>query len=179
MPISDLIPTLPGFDEAGRFYSPFIERGSDGSPESVPIPSLADLKLLDPDELAVVAGRFGWQDTWDTRMEAMTSTLQAFGYDPDTNPERWDAAMVRMKVAQEKALLGVARRMSQRYETLEAVGGDMGQLCIYVNESDAPCAECDALGGTVKTYAEFVADGDCPGDRCLGGNNCMCALMAY
>lgn len=179
MPISDLIPTLPGFDEAGRFYSPFIERGSDGSPESVPIPSLADLRALDADELAVVAGRFGWADTWDTRMEAMTSTLQAFGYDPDPDRDRWNAAMTRMKAAQEKALLGVARRLSQRYETLEAVGGDMGQLCIYTNESLNPCEECNALGGTVKTYAEFVADGDCPGDRCLAGNLCMCALMAY
>ena len=178
MAINDLIPSAPTTDERGRFYSPFIERGVSGEPMTVPIPSLKDMKLLAPDELAVVAGRFGWQDTWDTRMEAMTGTLQSFGYDP-SNPAAWNRAMDRMMVTQEKALLGVSRRLSQRYETAVVTGGDTNRMMIYVNESDEPCPECEALGGVVKTYAEFIADGDMPGDKCLGGNNCMCALMTY
>lgn len=179
MAFEDLIPTPPGFDEAGRYYSPFIERGGTMTPETVNIPSLRDLRELSADELAIVAGRFGWVDTWDARMEAMSGTLQAFGYDPARDKASWDRAWARMEKAQDTALLGVSRRLSQRYETQQAIGGDTGRMMIYVNESDDPCEECEALGGTVKTYAEFVADGDMPGDRCLGGNNCMCALVEY
>ena len=178
MALRDILPSLPWVDEAGRFYSPFIERGQDGDVASVPIPSLEDLNKLSADELAVVAGRFGWQDTWDNKLSAMDEQLRAFGYDPG-NPEAYARAMGRMQVSEEKALLGVARRMSQRYETLEAMGGDLDKMMIYVNESVTPCEECERLGGMVKTYREFLADGDMPGDRCLGGNNCMCALMEF
>jgi hypothetical protein len=175
--LQDLIPSLPWFDEAGRYYSPFIERGADGTPESVPIPSLEDMRGLAPDELAAVAGRFGWIDTWDARMDAASTQLAAFGYDPGRDPAAYDRAMQRMVTNSERALLGVSRRLSQRYETTAALDGDMTKTMIYVNESATPCDECERLGGTVKTYAEFVADGDLPGDRCLGGNNCMCALV--
>lgn len=175
MALRDILPNLPWSDEAGRFYSPFIERGVDGDVTSVPIPSLEDLNKLNADELAAVAGRFGWIDTIDARMDAAGEQLRAFGYDPG-DPAAYGRAMDRLVATEEKALLGVARRMSQRYETLEAIGGDMGQVMQYGNESVNPCPECENLGGTRKTYAEFVADGDCPGDRCLGGNNCMCFL---
>jgi len=75
-----------------------------------------------------------------------------------------------------KALLGAARRVSQRWETYTMLEGDTSTVVIYINEGDDPCEECEPLGGLEGTYASFVEDGNLPGDRCLGGNLCQCTF---
>lgn len=172
--VTDLI--VGTFDDRGRLFSPYIERGSDNIPRSVNIPSAADMRGMSTAELSNVASRFGYVQGLENDMAIHAGFLQRFNIQP--GDPRWDAEMGNLKDNIGRSLLGHTRRLAQRHEQITAIGGNMNQRVIYINESEEPCDECEPLGGQEGTYAEFVAEGKLPGDRCLGGNNCLCTIMA-
>ena len=164
------------WEPSGAINSPVIERGSDNIPRSVPLPSKAQMKSLSLGQMYDLSSSYGYIDTPENRVQAADAYLRGFGYDP-SDKARWNRAMARLRENMRPAMLGTSRRMATRHETLRAVDGNLSQEMIYINEADEPCEECDPLGGMIKTYAEFIDDGDLPSDRCLGGSNCLCTLM--
>ncbi len=172
----DLIPPGVSFDDRGRMFSPFIERGSDNVPRAVNVPTAAQLKGMSTGQLTSVANRFGYSNTIDEQMRIHGGFLNRFGImqgDP-----RWDAEMSNLQGNIKRSLVGHTRQLAQRHETLSAIDGKTNTEMIYINESAEPCEECEPLGGTEGTYAWFVESGNLPGDRCLGGANCLCTLSA-
>lgn len=165
-----------GWDVAGRFHSPALERGADGIPTNIPLPTPAEMKDLSTGQLYDLSSRYGYIDPLENRVAIAQSRLASFNIRP--GDARYANAMAKLEEDMKPALLGNARKMATRHETLRAVNGNMDQTMVYLNESDEPCEECEPLGGMEKTYSEFVADGDMPADRCLGGSNCLCTLMA-
>lgn len=161
--------------------SPLLERGASGVPSSVPVLSAKDLRSLstqDTDELLQYLEQFGVIDTPDKLIEAAAVHLQRFNIGPDD--PRYAAEMERLTDAQSgNLLLGQARRVSERYETLMAVDGDMTINMIYLAEGEDPCEECAELNGIEGTYEELLAADTLPGSRCLGKHKCQCVLVPF
>ncbi len=170
-------------DERGRAFSAFIERGSDGIPAKVPgMPDAAGLQGLsttDPADVATMnltLERYGVVNTPDELIEAQSDMLQRFNIGP--NDPRYKAEMERLATTGSgRVLLGQSRRVSQRVETLRGINGNTNQRCVYICEGEDPCEECEPLGGTDGPYKMFVQENMAPGDRCLGGSLCQCALV--
>jgi len=170
-----LDPPAEWVDAQGRFFSPWIERGSDGIPRTVPVPTLADMKGMSVGDLASTCERYGYVDSIDARVDMNKEFLRRFNI--GEGDPRWGPEMDRLRDKQQVAMLGHTRRLATRHETLRGSGGDLNARFVYINESAEPCDECAPLGGTEMTYREFAENGMLPGDRCLGGDNCLCTLM--
>jgi len=160
----------------GRFYSPYIERGNDNVPRSVPMPSAADLRGMDTDARYEALSRLGYIKPAEQEMDMQRRYLERFNITKDD--PRFDEEMKRLGGAERKQhLLAASRRAMERQETMVALDGDTSKDTIYLNEGDDPCEECEPLDGEIMPYAERVAEGKMPGDRCLGGDLCLCVLM--
>lgn len=167
-----------GWDVTGAVSSPFIERGANNVPTSLPMPTAAQMKSMSTGDLYGLCHRYGYVDTPENQMQMAGKWLEKF---PATtgDPERYKRAMERLKKDMRPAVLGSSRRLAERHGTLRAIDGDTQTPMMYINESSEPCEECDPLGGTEGTYAEFASNGMLPGDRCLGGSNCLCTTMRF
>ena len=171
----DLIPPGNSYDAAGRLFSPFIERGSDNIPMAVNIPTTEQMRGMSVAELTNVSSRFGYVDNIENRMQVHSGFLARFNILP--GDPRYAAEMENLSGNTGRSLLGHTRRLAQRHEALTAIDGKLTTNMIRIAESDDPCDECAALSGIEGTYQELVADGNMPGDRCLGGGNCLCTVM--
>ena len=162
----------------GRYYSPYIERGADNIPRKVPVPTAAEIRGMSTAERWRVMNRYGWAPTVENEMDAQRRFLERFNITEADDPERFAREMDRLEGAQKKQhLLATSRRSMERHETLVALDGDMTKDTTYINEGDDPCEECEPLDGDIMPYAERVSAGLMPGDRCLGGDLCLCVLM--
>jgi hypothetical protein len=159
----------------GKFYSPWIERGSDGVPRSVPVPSLADMRGLTTGQLNSVCERYGYVNTWDSQVDINNGYLARYNISKAADPLKYDREMARLTENNQRAMLGHTRRLAQRHEQLSALDGNVNQRVLIINESDEPCEECDPLGGLEDTYRNLVANNQIPDEVCLG--SCMCTLM--
>ena len=100
--------------------------------------------------------------------------LQRFDLDP-SNPRYADAlAELATESNSKKVAVAQARRVAQQTETIQALRGNIGGTCVYITDGPEPCERCLALSGLEKPYNQMIADGEAPGDQCLGGDNCMC-----
>ena len=160
----------------GRFYSPWIERGSDGVPRSVAMPSLPDMRGMTTGQLNGVCERYGYVSTWDTDVDINKGYLARYNISKSADPAKYAREMERLRVNNQRAMLGHTRRLAQRHEQLSAIGGNLDQKIMIINESSEPCSECEPLGGLVDTYRNLVANNQIPDEVCEG--SCMCALMA-
>jgi len=172
-----LDPPAEWVDAQGRFFSPWIERGSDGIPRTVPIPTLADMKGMSVGDLASTCERYGYVDTIDARVDMNKEFLRRFNigeYLPNGKKDpRWDAELKRLRDKQQVAMLGHTRRLTQSHEGLRAIGGNLDQRIAYICESSEPCDGCAPFCGREGTYREFVQNGWMPGDNCYGELNCL------
>ncbi len=93
---------------------------------------------------------------------------------------QWDIEMERLTngAASRRVALGEARRAAEREQAIRAARGNMNQNFVRVAEGDDPCEECEPLNGEEGTLEELGKDNMLPGDRCLGGNACLCVLIA-
>ena len=167
-------------DDLGRVYSSHIERGSDNVPKVVPGLDTASLKELGTEDIGTlnnVVGKFGLTNSPEQMLDMQSSMLQAFSSRPGS--PMYETDLMRLKEGMEgRVLLGQSRRVSERFETLTAIDGNMSQEMIYLNEGDDPCDGCAPLGGETMTYAEFIQNDMLPGSQCYGGDLCLCQLMA-
>ena len=168
-------------DAAGRAWSPFMERGDDldGAPTSVRVPSPHELRVpktpAQSAELDRLNQRFFGAATPDIEGETRARYLTRFNITP--SDPRWAAENERLQTSQRgRVQLAQARRLTERYETLAATGGDLGAMTVYIAEGEDPCEECVVLAGGEMTYGERIEAGDMPSDRCLGGDLCQCTL---
>ena len=160
----------------GRFYSPYIERGSDNIPRSVPVPTAEEVRQMSTSERWEVAQRYGWLPPAESEMDMQRQYLAR--WDIRKGDPRYETEMERLAGAEKKQhLLAATRRAMERHETLVALDGQLDKDTVYINEGDEPCEECEPLDGDIMPYSERVANGLLPGDRCLGGNNCLRVLM--
>lgn len=168
-------------DGAGRQYSPFLERGADNVPARLPVPDVDDLRAFgigDPKVMNAVLQRYGLSNTPDKLLEEQSKYLERFN--ARTGSALYDTQRLDLMSNMEgRILLGQARRVSQRYETLVLLDGDYSKRVIYVAEGDAPCDGCAPLAGTIGTAAELQGEGIWPGEQCLGGDQCLCQIMVY
>lgn len=166
-------------DEAGRAWSPFLERGETGIPELARVPSPHELTVpRTPEQSAEMdrlVHRYMNGRTPDVEMKARAQFLTRYGITP--GDPRWAVEQDRLMNGQRGRIqVGMARRLTERYETLSAAGGDMAAMTIYIAEGDDPCEECIALAGEEMPLGERIAEGLMPGDRCLGGDACQCGI---
>ena len=170
-------------DETGRAQSPYIQRGSNNVPRTIPrMPTHSQIRNMDhrnPDDveaLSMVLYRFGLTNTPTEGIANHAKYLDRFRGLTSDDPNFTIEKLRLAEADSGRALLGQARRITQRWETLENIGGNPDQVCIYINEGDDPCEECLPLGGEEAPYSWFVTNGNLPGDRCLGGDLCQCSL---
>jgi len=172
---SVLNPPGDSMDAQGRFFSPWIERGSDGIPTSVPMPTLAEMKGMTVGQLNGISERYGYVDTPDSAIDINKGYLARYNISKSTDPAKYAREMDRLVANNQRAMLGHTRRLAQRHEQLSAIGGNVNQRVMIINESDEPCEECEPLGGLEDTYRNLVANNQIPDEVCLG--SCMCTVM--
>ena len=163
-------------------FGEMIRLDADGKLRSLrPLPAdaIATFNPRDPRDVAALSriyelytGRTGIDER-----HAAARWLDRFSITPDD--PRYAAEFDRLieAGASSRAVLAEQRRIAERTELLHMTGGDLHAHVIYVNEGPNPCPECAALGGEVGTLAEMQAAHNMPGDRCLGGDNCLCQLI--
>ena len=168
-------------DAQGRQFSPFIERGVDQVPVRFPMPDADALRAMgtaDTKTLNTVLERYGLVNTSDVLIEQQSKLFERFN--ANAGSAIYDTQLKTLRADMEgKALLAQSRRVSQQYETLVLVDGDLSVECLYVTESDNPCPGCAALAGERGTAAQLQAGGVWPGAQCYAADLCVCQIMRY
>lgn len=168
-------------DAAGRQYSPFVERLEDGTIDLVEVPSPHQLAMpenpRDVSDLDTKAQRFFENRSPDVEMQQREVFLRRYNITPD-DKDRWSREMNRLRTSQRGRIrLELSRRYAERYETLINFEGlSPNQDSVYIAEGDNPCEECEPLAGDIMPLSERISGGYMPGDRCLGGDACMCGV---
>lgn len=167
----------PFVDPQNRYITPGLTHSD--RPEAFKMPTIAEMK--------------GMASTPEGRAE-LQRMLDHFGIGNSLNYLKSDAAdyvqrmttltgeafknEVNNLISREtgRGLLGMSRRMHQQFAALRDIDGNVNQPMIRVTEGDdSMCENCEALGGEIRTYADWA--GDMPGSQsCLGGDNCRCTL---
>ena len=141
---------------------------------------LAGFSATNPAHVAIMDQLLVSRGLGDARYmrKATTKYLERFNILSDD--ARYEAEMDRLieTAAGNRVVLGEARRIAEREQTIAAARGNMLQNFVRVAEGDDPCAECEPLNGEEGTLPQLAADNMMPGDRCLGGNLCQCVLIA-
>jgi len=165
-------------DEDGRIMSPGLVRPDGVIPAARPMPSLAEMRSLSPEELLAELQYYGVVDPWPKLRNSAAAYVARM-----TSLQPGSAAFAReveglIGTASKRGLLGLSRRTAERYTTMLAVGGDPDAELIRISEGDEHvCDNCDALEGVVGTLAQHEALGLPGAQSCLGGDYCRCTLV--
>jgi len=127
-------------------------------------------------QLNGICERYGYTETWDSTIDINKGYLARYNISKSKDPAKYAREMERLRVNNQRAMLGHTRRLAQRHEQLSAIDGNLDQRMMIINESDEPCPECEILGGLVDTYRNLVANGQIPDEVCLGA--CQCSVVA-
>lgn len=166
-------------DQAGRAWSPFLERGETQIPELARMPSPHELTVpRTPEQSAEMdrlVHRYMNGRTPDVETKARAQFLTRYGITP--GDPRWEREQDRLANGQRGRIqIGMARRLTERYETLSAAGGDMTAESFYIAEGEDPCDECVREAGKSMPLGERISAGLMPGDFCLGQDACQCGI---
>jgi hypothetical protein len=152
-----------------------------GTPKFISVPTPDYIRTIKPtderglEELHRYLSVYGL-DNPQTLRDFESQYLRRFGITPES--ERYKDALKDLgETYSDRVAVAEARRNAQVTETVAGLDGDMQKRCVYINDGPEPCDRCAELNGEEMTYAEFVAHGALPGDRCRGGDNCMCILQ--
>jgi len=142
------------------------------------LPSASEMLSLSKADLLNYLQRFRVIDDWPrlvTEAQAYNARMSALS--PDS-PDWEDQIRNLVSTESRRGLLGLTRRMSERYQTLEAMDGDPTTEFVRISEGDsAVCEVCQDLAGSIGTYAQHMQNA--PGAAsCLGGDYCRCVLVA-
>lgn len=185
MPAEPIYQGEGSYIEGGTFESPSIHRPGGIVPELYPLPDLSRLTNLSDADLWAVLQRHGVTQPWPELIAEAQRYNERWSKVP---PGQWADEQARALIVpdaqstdilgrkMERGLLGLARRTQERYTTMEALDGDVNAELGRVAELDsATCVGCDALAGSIGTYAFHVSQG-LPGEQQCG-NNCRCQLI--
>jgi hypothetical protein len=168
--------------------APRVDLDADGNPifiDALPEDFLRTLLPSSPADVSAVNDYrllYGLDDPSALR-KFETQYLNRFGITP-TNPDgtvnpNYQNALKQLSTESNSKRVAVAqaRRSAQVTETLQASDGNLNQSAVYINDGPDPCENCLELNGEEMTIAQFKATNTEPGDRCLGGDNCLCILV--
>ena len=161
---------------------PKVIRDAQGNPVFIEPPDYSFIQAALPSNPDAMADLFEYHldfglSTPSQLRRAEVKYLERFNLTP-SNPGYQEALERLAKESNSKrVLVASARRIFQHTRTIEAANGDMKKKAMYVNDGPKPCAECVSLGGKVHSLKWFAENNAQPGDRCLGGDNCLCDLV--
>ena len=167
----------PFVDPQNRFITPGLTHSD--RPEAFKMPTIAEMKgmVQTPEgraELERMLDHFGIGNSLNYLKGAASDYVQRMT--TLTGQAFQDEVNNLISRESGRGLLGMSRRMHQQFAALRDIDGNVNQLMIRVTEGDdSMCENCEALGGEIRTYADWA--GDMPGSQsCLGGDNCRCTL---
>lgn len=167
-------------DDKGRLQSPGIERPDGVVPYGVKLPSMNDMLDLSAPELIELLQRYGIVGSW---AEAKARVADIVGRIHGIPPGPLFDTQVRAIIENSrKGLVQTARRVTERYTTIQASTGDEKQLFVRMPEDYDPeriCDICYELAGTIGTLAQHEEVGLPGAASCLGGDYCRCTLVPY
>jgi len=163
--------------EGEKLIAPDI--GRDGAvPVAMPLPELTDMVALSDAELLSLLERFGVTDPAQQMLEDTRRYVSRLSRIPPGSPAF--ATEVERLLSQDdrRGLLGMTRRVQERYTTLTALDGEEGREMIRISEGDTHvCEDCATLEGFIGTYEEHAAVGLPGAQSCRGGDYCRCQLV--
>lgn len=167
---------------AFKDLQPDVKLDNDGQPvfiKPLTTDDLAGFNSKDPEQVSKMSDLLisrGLSDPVALR-QAQTKYLERFNIGP--SDDRYEAEMERLAENSSRFMLGEARRIAEREQTLQEINGDLTQNVVYIAEDDEnTCDECPELNGEEGTYISLAQANMLPGDRCEGGNNCRCIIVA-
>ncbi len=171
--------TEPRRLEDNQLISPGLT--ADAPPELVRLPSIADMKNMTTGELADVMEYYGVTGKSFAQMqtESIGYVTRMTAYPP--NSLEWDNAINNLIDTQSKrGMLGMTRRISERWSTLDTIDGNINHEMVWITEGDdgSRCDQCAARAGELYTYKEWTVRGLPGSGVCDGGDMCRCELGA-
>ena len=144
------------------------------------LPSVAKMADLDAENYFFVLEQYGVLPPMPVlRAQAGEYVTRMTQYARDG--AEWQRALEDLVSRESKrGMLGLSRRISERWSTLEMIDGNEQQKLIWLYEDDeASCENCAQYAGQIHTFAEWEAMGVSPGSAvCQGGDYCRCDRVA-
>ena len=148
-------------------------------PTVAPLPSVAEMRDLEPEELREVAERLGLVDDRESRRALAAEYVARVSRMTAGDPAAFEREVARLADGfTRRSLLGIARGTMDRWvvaETLDLHGADTELVRIDEGDDDV-CDECLERAGAVGTYAQHEALGR--REVCLGHPMCRCTWAA-
>jgi hypothetical protein len=143
-----------------------------------PLPDIAAMIAMSDEELIRTLQRYGVEVTWaDMQASAMAIASRA-AMIPAGAPDYAERMGFFIDSESRRTLVGMARRTSEKYATMEALDGDANALLIRISEGDDHvCGPCEQRAGMIGTLAEHEAMGAPGAASCDGGDYCRCQLV--
>lgn len=166
----------PGYLDDGRFITPGLKW--DDEPETRRLPTLDEMRDLSDAELLKVLSYYGITEPYAMlQTQSMDYVRRMMPMASDTEINR---AFAELMAKERRQLLGVTRRVSQQWSTLDAMQGNIQQEFIWLAEDDeATCDSCAPRSGEIDTWLGWKQRGMPGSETCRGGNLCRCDLLPF
>lgn len=160
----------------GKIVAPNIGRAGP-VPVIKPLPDIAAMHAMDDGDLWAFLVEMGVVDGRAFAAGAEQIANRLMRVPPGTGD--FDSLLDRMMESEgHRALVGMARRAKERWQTLEALDGDIAAELVRISEGDDHvCENCEALAGATGTLADHEAIGAPGAASCLGGDYCRCQIV--
>ena len=160
--LTDLVfPVAPPRLEENEFISPAIVRPGEGQAPVInpKLPSLEAMKNLSVDELSAVLEHYGI-----INFESIKAGAEKYLERVTNIPKgsrRWQNELnALLNSRSQHGAMKLARRVSERWNTMAAIDGDINAELIWVSvDDDDTCSPCFDNGGEIKTFSEWTVDG--------------------
>lgn len=162
-----------GYLDDYNFITPGLRR--DDEPYQRRLPTLVEMGNLSNGELLRTLNHYGITEHYgilQTQDMDYVRRMMPMRSEGDINRAYQD--LLRN---QERHLLGVTRRVAERWSTLDAIQGDINKEMIWIAEDDeATCENCAPRSGEIDTWIGWKERGFPGAETCQGGNLCRCDL---
>lgn len=163
-----------GYLDDGRFITPGLTH--DIRPNQAKLPTLAEMKDMSNADLLRTLNHYGITEPYNMlQMQSMDYVRRMM---PLKTSEDINRAYSQLINNERRQLLGVTRRVSQQWSTLDAIQGNIQQELIWIAEDDeATCDACAPRSGEIETWIGWRQRGMPGSEVCQGGNYCRCDLI--
>lgn len=143
-----------------------------------PLPDIASMIAMADAELIRTLQRYGIEVSWEEIQASAMAIASKAAAIPAGAPDYAERMEFLIDSEARRTLVGMARRASEKYATMEALDGDASALLIRVSEGDDHvCGPCEQRAGMIGTLAEHEAMGAPGAASCDGGDYCRCQLI--
>jgi hypothetical protein len=171
-------------DSKGRVVSPNIISPDDAlQPIAEVMPNASQMRRMSKGQLWRRLRQHKIFRPWDDYVEGQAQYLERMTKLRPGSEQFEDELNGITDLSSRKNLRMMTKTVSRRFNTAEAIGGDLDQLLIRVTDTEivngqpTTCGPCFELAGATGNYAFHVGIG-LPGvDSCDGGDECNCELV--